>query len=214
MEEKTDVKKALVITGGFCNTKGLGWLSPEGYCCIIAADSGLRTAKRLGIRPGIIVGDFDSLGRIPGKGKEEKGAEIIALPCEKDVTDTMFACGRAADLGCRDITIIGGTGGRVDHTISNVFFLEHLRDQGIRAMICDGSNTVRFAVDETVEIEGGGGYFSVFAVDRCMVTAEGCRYPLRNHELYRNDPYAVSNEVEGKKAYVSVRGKAIIVTSR
>ena len=215
MEKKTNVKKALVITGGFCDTEGLGWLKESEYDWVIAADSGLRTAKKLGIVPDVIVGDFDSLGRVPGKGRGEGDAEIIRLPREKDVTDTMFACSCAEDRGCRDITVIGGTGGRADHTLSNIFLLEGLSRRSVKARICDGNNTIRYAENEKVEILNEGGYFSVLALDEeCRVTETGCRYPLRDHALLRSDPFAVSNEVRGEKATVTVEGKAVIISSK
>lgn len=214
MEKKANVKKALVITGGYCDTEGLGHPDAGDYDLVIAADSGLDTAEKLGIQADIIVGDFDSLGRVPGDRVTEKEAQVIQLPCEKDVTDTMFACSCAAERGCREITILGGTGGRADHTLSNVFYLESLRERGIRAEIADGRNRIRLAVDETVTITNDGGYFSVFALDSCIVSARGCKYPTRELRLLRKEPFAVSNEVKGKRAYVKVEGKAVLITSK
>ena len=71
-------------------------------------------------------------------------------------------------------------------------------------------------LDETAtvpqpEVEG---YFSVFALDSCVVTLTGCKYPLDCVRLVRQMPYAVSNEVVGEYAKVQVDGAAILVTSK
>lgn len=209
METTAGIKTALVITGGYCNTELAKSMIPEKADLIIAADSGYDTAERLGIKPDIAMGDFDSLsGRLP------EGLETLRVACEKDVTDTMLACEYAKDNGCREITIIGGTGGRIDHSLSNVFYLEELYDEGIRAKLTDGANCVRIIADETVTIPAFGGYFSIFAVSECFVTESGCKYPLNDAKLVRERPYALSNEVTADEAVLTVRGKAILVTSR
>lgn len=208
MEKTAGIKTALVITGGYCNTELAKKQLPSLPDIIIAADSGYDTAKKLGVQPNIAVGDFDSL-----KSRLPEGLETIRVACEKDVTDTMLACEYAKDRGCGEITIVGGTGGRADHFLSNVFFLEELLGMGIRARLTDGENTVRFVENETVKIPSEGGYFSVLAVTECIVTESGCKYPLDRAKLVRTRPYAVSNEVTSSEATLTVEGTAILVTS-
>lgn len=209
--EKTmnDRKTALVITGGYCNVEAAKNLLPESVDLKIAADSGYMTAQKLGITPDITMGDFDSY-----KDKLPLEMNTLRVACEKDVTDTMLACEYAKDNGCRYITIVGGTGGRIDHSISNVFYLEDLRRQGIRVKLTDGENTVQVILDETVTVKADGGYFSIFALDKCTVTEYGCKYPLNNATLVRQRPYAVSNEVEGDYAVIKIEGAALLVTSK
>ena len=209
--EKTmnDRKTALVITGGYCNVEAAKNLLPESVDLKIAADSGYMTAQKLGITPDITMGDFDSY-----KDKLPPEMNTLRVACEKDVTDTMLACEYAKDNGCRYITIVGGTGGRIDHSISNVFYLEDLRRQGIRVKLTDGENTVQVILDETVTVKADGGYFSIFALDKCTVTEYGCKYPLNNATLVRQHPYAVSNEVEGDYAVIKIEGAALLVTSK
>ena len=205
----TEKKTALVVTGGYCNIEYARKIVPQSVDLTIAADSEYATAQKLGITPDITMGDFDSyLESLPPE------MNILRVPCEKDLTDTMLACEYAKDNGCRYITIIGGTGGRIDHLISNVFYLEDLRRQGIRVKLTDGENTVQVIIDETVSVHDDGGYFSVFALEKCTVTETGCKYPLNHAALVRQRPYAVSNEVTGDCAMVTVEGSALLVTSK
>lgn len=202
------IKTALIITGGYCNVELAKRRLPVSVDLTIAADSGYATAKQLGVTPDITMGDFDSYREVL-----PQGMNILRVACEKDVTDTMLACEYARDNGCKYITIIGGTGGRIDHSLSNVFYLEDLRLQGIKVKLTDGENTVQVLLDETVTVKNEGGYFSVFALDSCVVTESGCKYPLNRATLIRQRPYALSNEVTGENAVVTVEGTALLVTS-
>lgn len=204
-----DIKTALVITGGYCNVEEAAHMLPESVDLTIAADSGYATAQKLGVTPDITMGDFDSY-----RDSLPPEMNILRVACEKDVTDTMLACEYAKDNGCRYITIVGGTGGRIDHSISNVFYLEDLRRQGVRVKLTDGENTVQVVLDETVTVNADGGYFSIFALDRCIVTETGCKYPLNRATLVRQRPYAVSNEAVGEYAVITVEGAALLVTSK
>ena len=83
---------------------------------VIAADSGYHTAKALGERVDLLLGDFDSIGSIP----RDEGMEIQQVPAEKDYTDTQLAVEIALERGAEDIVIIGGLSGRLDHTLSTL----------------------------------------------------------------------------------------------
>src|SRR5665648_310101 len=77
---------------------------------LICADNGYSVAKDNGIVPDLIIGDFDSI-----KIDLPSDIEVIKLPVEKDVTDTL-ACVKYAINECfKDIIILGGIGGRLDH---------------------------------------------------------------------------------------------------
>jgi thiamine pyrophosphokinase len=174
---------------------------------IIAADSGYLKAKPLGVIPDILVGDFDSL---PEGAMPSHISEVVTAPCEKDETDTMLACEIAIERGCGNILSLGGFGGRCDHELSNIFWLENLKDRGIDAVTTDGNSSVSVIRDETVTIEKHQGYFSVFSLDACTVTLEGCKYPLQHAVLKRNLPYAVSNEITEDYAKITIEGTAIL----
>jgi len=203
-------KWAVILTGGVCDTAAL--LRNVGLPhdpLVIAADSGYLKASPLGLSPHILVGDFDS---IPAEAMPREGEvpEIITAPAEKDETDTMLACEIAIGRGCGNILIAGGFGGRLDHELSNIFWLENLKDRGVNGVMTDGYSILSVIRDETVELAGHDGYFSVFALDCCTVTLSGCKYPLDHAELKRNLPYAVSNEFAAEKAVIKAEGAAIL----
>ena len=58
---------------------------------IIACDAGYRNCERLGCKPDIIVGDFDS-----APCPQQNADDIVVLPHVKDDTDTEYAAKLAA----------------------------------------------------------------------------------------------------------------------
>ena len=204
---------AYIFTGGNVNIKAIR-IEPSEDDLIIAADSGYKTAIEMGLKPSVLIGDMDSLGRIPDDG----GMEIIKLPVEKDVTDTQLAVELALQRGATELHIVGGLGGRLDHTLSNLAILEDLADKKVHATIEDGQNRARLLRnDSTILPRSGYTYVSLLALDPLCkgIEIDGVKYPLKNAKLERKFQYAVSNEITGNCCFISVRkGSLLIVESR
>jgi thiamine pyrophosphokinase len=84
---------------------------------IAAADSGLDLAEAAGLRPDWVAGDFDSLvnkALLQGYPPER----VISLPRDKDDSDTEFVLHLLAEKTCEEAWLIGGGGGRLDHTLA------------------------------------------------------------------------------------------------
>lgn len=197
--------KAFLCTGGELFPDGISE-RPSEDDLILAADAGYRTAQRLGVRPAIVLGDFDSLGGAP---ELPEGTELLQVPAEKNLTDTQLGVRIALERGARALTIVGGLGGRLDHTLSNLAVLEELWEKKIPAVMTNGKNRVRFLRNNSLLLlrDPQFRYFSLIAVDPSVrgVTLEGCKYPLRNAKLNRKLQFAVSNEISGNCALISVR---------
>lgn len=206
--------KAWIITGGTLLPDNIPERPAEGDL-VIAADSGLDNARLLGIPVSVVVGDYDSLGHAPDV---DDGVEVITVPTEKDVTDTQLAVELALRREATEITLLGGLGGRLDHTLSNLAILEDLLAKRVRATIADGHNRVRLLHnDSTILPHSGYTYVSLLSLDPLSkgVEIEGVKYPLKGAKLSRTFGYAVSNEITGNCCFISVRkGTLLIVESR
>ena len=211
MERKT----VFIYTGGTVFDEYLTE-KPEAGTLVIAADAGYLTARRLGITPDIVLGDFDTLGEenIPD------GVECLRVPREKDDTDTQLAVKVAIERGAEEITIVGGMSGRIDHTLSTLAILEDLweRKEGrIFAILTDGKNRVRFIRNGgTILPRSQYRFFSLIAADETVkgITLDGCKYPLKNGRISRRNQWAVSNEIVGNCALIEIkRGGAWVIES-
>ena len=204
-----------IITGGAVHPDHIPE-RPAKDDLVIAADSGLENARALGIEVSTVVGDYDSLGHAPDV---DAGVEVVTVPTEKDVTDTQLAVEYALQKGARDITILGGLGGRLDHTLANISILEDLLTKGVRATIADGQNRVRLLRnDSTILPRSSYKYLSLLSLDPIAkgVEIEGVKYPLKKARLHRTlGGFGVSNEITGNCCLVAVRkGTLLIVESR
>ena len=203
--------KAFIYTGGRIEPSGITE-HPKSDDFRIAADSGYKNALALGEKIDLLIGDFDSY-----EGKLPDGVETVRLPAEKDFTDTQFAVNKALEKGADELVIVGGLGGRLDHLLSNLSLLERLGQAGIHAVMTDGFNRVRYINStSTLIAKSHFTYLSVIAVSERLkgVSIEGCKYPLKNAVVNRNDQFAVSNEITGNCALISVRkGACYIIES-
>lgn len=160
----------------------------------IAADGGWRLAEALGVPVSLLVADFDSLG---SPGNPPAGTEILRLPVEKDWTDTMAAAMEGLRRGYRDFLLLGGTGGRLDHTVANFAVLYYLLRRGARAVMADAHNRVELKLPGLYRLEPEEGYkFSLFSYDGEVtgLTERQVFYPLDNATLTSDNPLGVSNE--------------------
>ncbi len=192
--------------------------APSGDDFVIGADSGFLTAKRFGITPDLLVGDFDSLD-LSALGAEGFGKiEKIKVSPIKDDTDTQLAVDIAISKGAERIFLIGGLGGRVDHTLSNIFLLEYIAEKGIEPIMSDGKNRIKLLMArgerKTVKLERKYKYISIVSIsDKCLgVSVKGVFYPLDNAEITRKYTYAVSNQITEDYAEISLdEGKLLII---
>lgn len=180
---------------------------------VIGADGGYLTACRLGFAPDLIIGDFDS-APMP-----EAGGSVEVHPAHKDDTDCILGVDAALRRGCREFIILGGLGGRLDHTVANLQTLIYLADHGARGELRDRDCRARVIRDEGISIPadalpGGSAYLSLFALGGvCVVTESGVEYPLQDYPLSPGYPLGVSNHILST-ACISARGTLLVMLCR
>lgn len=190
-------------------TKGLKKELVQGF--VIAADRGLDVALEAGIRPDLVVGDFDS-----AKSAVPDGVECIKVSPVKDDTDAMLAADFALKYGCNELRFFCALGGRIDHTVANIQMLYHFKIRGIGGALFGDETTLFLLSDENISIPKFDGYLSVFAYDKtAVVTEKGVKYPITNHPLTNDMPIGVSNEIVDDHAEITVHsGTALVLEVR
>lgn len=201
-------RTCLIISGGEYDD-----IRPQKCDLTIACDKGYEYALRLGIKPDLVIGDFDSYS-----GEIDGGIDCITLPASKDDTDTGYAVKYAIQHGSDDITIICALGGRLDHTISNLQTLCRAARANVSARILSTDTVIHAVCNSGIVLEKRSGWaFSVFsAADVCKgVTIKGAKYPLNDAELYNTYPIGQSNDWAEDRASICCReGILIIIESR
>ena len=200
--------KAFVYVGGSIHPERITQ-GPTGNDLVIAADSGYKNALACHAVPSLFIGDCDSYPA----SKLPPDLEQILLKPEKDLTDTQAAVQLALDRGATEVYLLGGLSGRLDHTLSNLAILEHLTDLHIPSYIEDGQNRVRFLKNNSTLLAFSPyyHYLGLICVSEIAkgVDIHGCKYPLKNGKLLRSHQFAISNELTGNCALISVRKGAL-----
>lgn len=178
---------------------------------IIAADGGYAYLEKEDITPDILIGDFDSLGKIP------ECKEVIKLNPIKDITDMDAAVKTGLERGYNEFHLYGACGGRIDHTLANIQLIASLSQKNIKAFIHDGNTVITAVHNSSIRFDSEyNGYISVFShSDKCEgVTLKGLKYTLENAELKNSFPLGVSNEFIGTESEITVeKGTVILVYS-
>lgn len=192
---------------------------------IIAADSGWSGAQALGLQPGLLVGDLDSLD------PEAVAAAAASVPvlrhrADKDESDTELALLEAVRRGATRVTVLGALGGpRLDHALANVWLLAHPALAGTRVVLLDAQVRVTLlsAPDGmgdpvTHALPGpSGAPVSLLPLggDAEGITTRGLRYPLADEPLRTGPARGLSNVRLAADAAVTLRrGSLLIVEGR
>lgn len=186
-------------------------ITPEDF--LVCADGGYLTARELGRKPGLLIGDLDSCTEpLPPE------VEAIHLPVRKDDTDMMYSLKECLGRGYRNFLILGATGGRLDHTVANLCALYYLAMHNAKGVLADRQNETILVPNGRVGLQGTpGDLVSVFpyGASYCTVSYQGLEYPLDHHRLYPYDPMGVSNCLIGTSAKVTVHeGPALIIMAK
>ena len=145
----------------------------------------------------------------------------MQYPKAKDYTDTQMVLEWILSEGASEITILGATGGRLDHFLSNLNILMKPLKQGIPAYIVDSHNRLYLIDGETTlhREQVFGQYISLQPLSEKVypVTLTGFQYGLKDYTLTYGDGRAISNEFapEAQTATISfTHGELIVIESR
>ena len=180
---------------------------------VVAADSGLEHARRLGVAVDLAVGDFDSVDADVLAAAETAGTRVERHPAEKDKTDLELALLAAASTGAARLIVIGGHGGRLDHWLGNVAVLASDAFAATPIEVRSGTSRL-FVVRDEATFEGEHGeYVSLLAWNgpAHIVRTEGLRWKLVDERLDAGSSRGFSNELVASRAQVCVGDGVVIV---
>jgi thiamine pyrophosphokinase len=207
--------RAVIIAGGPPGDDAFVRAQVAGADLLIAADAGVLLLERLGIRPDLAVGDFDTAGPEVVARLAALGIATETHPAAKDYTDTHLAITVALSRGAAEVVVLGALGGpRYDHMLATALALAAPDFAGARIILVDPLHTIlALRAGASVRLHGTPGeYVSILALTATVtgVTGAGLLYPLPASFTLGNN-IGVSNELTGTEATVAVNGTGALL---
>jgi len=176
---------------------------------LLAADGGANHLARIGKRPIAVIGDLDSVK--PGVRAFIGEERMIHRP-DQDRTDLDKALDFAfSERGLDGLTVLGATGGRIDHASGNLGLLA--REARGEDLIFLGADSRLVAVTGELVLDAEPGEtWSFFTFDPAVrVTLEGVKWPLTDSALDLADKPSISNKAASDRVTVRSIGGAVVV---
>ncbi len=217
-EEAIMVNTSLIFAGGLAPSDSTlhAVRKIEHVELVIAADSGLHTAQKLGLRVDAIIGDMDSVDENALAEAKSRGTKIIQHDRDKNFTDLHSALLYAAECGTKKIVVVTAGGGRLDHQLGVIaaMFDPLLRQTQVEAIwgneeifALQGPTSCEFLA-EVEDIVG----LQAFSDTAMGISTTGLRWQLHNEQLANHETRGVSNEATEKRITVSlVSGQLLVI---
>lgn len=200
--------KALIIASGDIPPKKLIKELIKKSSMIICADGGANTAKKLKLKPDLIIGDFDSVTK-----SSLKFFKNVPKLIRKDQysTDLEKAIRYCIQKGITEIDIIGASGKRIDHTIGNIGCFKKFK-KFVNLRVVDNYG-VLIALNKFIKLKTRkGNIISLIPLNRCTgITTKNLKYQLNYDFLELGVREGTHNVATGKFVEVSCKKGDLLI---
>ncbi|WP_419841525.1 thiamine diphosphokinase [Candidatus Poriferisodalis sp.] len=184
--------------------------------CVIAVDRGLHHALRLGLRPHVVVGDFDSVDPRVLQRTRDQWPDVLVRRHHRDKahSDLDMALSFAWGLDPAEVALIAGGGGRLDHLLTSMTMLARPRYAVLPLTAYVDANVVRAATaGMRMELPvGDGNLMTLLAVGgTAHLHTSGLRWNLTPETpLHCATSLGLSNEFTDQSAGILVESGTVL----
>lgn len=205
-------KHIVIVTGGELSPPLLQNVKDADM--LIGADRGAEYLLEHGYTPDLALGDFDSVAPDRYTYIEANSTAFIGVDAiDKNYTDTELAYKAAVEAQATKITLIGGTGTRLDHTLANIHLLRQALEDGIEMNLLDAHNSVHL-IHQSIRLpQEHYHYLSLLPLTLEVrgITLTGFQYPLVDATLTLGQSLAVSNQWAEEEGTISIKEGLLLV---
>ncbi len=209
--------KALIIASGKIKDYNLLKSLVQKSDFILCADGGINHLMKLGVIPNLVLGDLDSISESGMHYIRYNNIKVEKHPVMKDETDTHLAVNYAISKGYRELTIIGGIGSRIDHSLANIYLLRTINKNGIKGRIINENNIIHL-VDKKIILSKKENYFTSIipiSLSGIHISISGFLYPLNDQYIEFASTRGVSNQVTEDYGIIKIHdGEALVIESK
>ncbi len=198
--------KTVILANGTYPTHDVPLTHLRDAGLIVCCDGAAEKLVAHGLEPGIIIGDLDSVS----PALKKRYAKVLVQDSDQETNDLTKAVNWCISTGIKEVTILGATGIREDHTLGNISLLADYGER-IDAVILTDTGSFR-VYDRSATINSHPGQqVSLFSIDPSLkVTSTGLKYPLNNLTLH-NWWRGTLNEAVADRFILDFKGSQVIV---
>jgi thiamine pyrophosphokinase len=208
-------KKIIIVAGGRLGDPLFfrKWVDTMGDALIVCCDGGARHLQNAGFQPNVILGDMDSVDPAQMASYESLDVQIKQYPVKKDFTDSELALEYALTLNPESIYLWGGLGGRIDHSLANIYLLQKAMTAAAKMYLIDEYCEVFMVNQDAILNNASGQTISLVPLSLQVegITLKGFLYPLTDAVLRMGETRGVSNMINEERAVISVRAGCLLV---
>ncbi len=212
-----DYMNALVIANGDIKNYDILKSVIKDVDFILCVDGGVDHILKINHKPHMVFGDLDSISEEGLSFIKKENIAIERFPSIKDSTDTELGIDYLVSQGYKEITLMGVTGSRQDHTLANIFLLDYLLEKNIKGKIVDNNNII-YLSDNYLKLKKTKGYYlSIIPIDLAgvRISLDGFFYNLQSKYIPFGSTLGVSNEIIEDYGEIKIEeGKALIFQSK
>ena len=174
---------------------------------IVCADGGANKARKLGVRPDVIIGDLDSI--FPATRAFYSSVRTIRVESQY-CTDLEKALDYLLELRYLNVVVIGAMGGRPDHSYANFSILKKYHKR-LHVVFSDSTCTIQILDGTSAFDLPLGSVVSLMPLGRCDgITTRGLEYALNNESLELGVREGTSNRVIASPVEISVKKGSLL----
>jgi thiamine pyrophosphokinase len=208
----TFLRYALIVCNGALQKSLINKLikQPPGQLEIIAADGASDFLYFNKIIPDVIIGDLDSISPAAKKYFTAKKVKINLI-VDQNRNDVEKCIGYAIGKGVKDISIVGFSGKRFDHTINNLSVLKKFHWKANIKVYEKGFEY--FFINGKIEFNcKPGDIISLIALPKASgVKTKGLKYPLNYETLEFGGMQGTLNEALQNTVSIEFRSGALLL---
>ena len=179
----------------------------------VAIDGGYRFFEKTGIKPDFLIGDFDSLKKIPSNLPPK--TKVLSYPKHKNKTDSHLALDYCINEGAVDIDIVVPHFGEPDHYLGNLMLLKlaSIKTKKIRTRIVNFNYQIVLLENNKAEFNKCvGDTVSVIPLGkRIELSCTGTEYEAKHLKISPGDSRPLRNLITAQNALFHVKGTAFLI---
>lgn len=182
----------------------------------VAVDGGYRFFRAAGLFPGLLIGDFDSIGKMPTG--LPRATQVERYPIKKDKTDAELALDHCLARRAKNIDIVQPSYGEPDQMLGNFLLLlvaarKNAGRYKPRIRLMNAKYEVHLLFDSSATIINSvGDVASILPVsEKIRLTTTGTSFDVKRVEILRGRSLGMRNRITQKKATFRIAGMALLI---